>query len=261
MCALNERAAAAAFAIFAGVACTPAPAPPSPPIRTTVGMHDVVVRVPDGWVRFDHGHEHDFQRDMNHVMIVDLGPVTREACVREIRHAHGLFRDGRPEDARAHLERLDLRPAFSNAARSEAFERSWRLILDGGLGPRVFREEVETAYIEVFRAIARLEDAPLLSLAERFLPDLDAATHRAIADHHAVVVDGREGLRIDTWDKLSHDHRRSFLFVRNEGNLLAVRMALGRFADLQPAFETLTRSLEIHPRPADAEGPVAVIGS
>jgi hypothetical protein len=209
------------------------------------------VRVPEGWLHLDHGNEHDFQRGSDHVTIVAIGPVSRDACMREVRHAHGLFRDGQPEDARVHLERLDLRPAFSDAKRWEAFKRSWRVIATRFPAREPTRAQVEAAYIEVFREVDRLEDSPLSALAERVLPDLDASTHRAIADRRELAIDGRDALRIDTWDKLSHDHRRSFLFVANRGNLLAVRMGLGRFADLQPAFETLVETLEIHPRPTD----------
>ena len=65
------------------------------------------------------------------------------------------------------------------------------------------------------------------------------------------MIDGREGMRVETWDRLSHDHRKSYLFVLNEENLLVASMGLGQYSVMQAAFEALAGSLEIHPRPAD----------
>ena len=57
---------------------------------------------------------------------------------------------------------------------------------------------------------------------------------------------GRPAIRIETWDRLSHDHRQSFLFVLNEENLFLLRMELGKYAEMKPAFEALAGSLAFH---------------
>jgi hypothetical protein len=61
-----------------------------------------------------------------------------------------------------------------------------------------------------------------------------------------VEIDGLPAMRIETWDRLTHDHRESWLFVINRGNLLVLRMEMGRFARMQPAFDAMVNSLEFH---------------
>ena len=58
-----------------------------------------------------------------------------------------------------------------------------------------------------------------------------------------VAVDGRGALLIDTWDRLNHTQRFRHVFVLNEGNLLLARMELGRFEEMEAAFDDLVASL------------------
>ncbi len=75
-------------------------------------------------------------------------------------------------------------------------------------------------------------------------------SHREVAERNRTEIDGCIGIHLETWDRLSHDHRRSFLFALNQGNLLVVRMEMGRYADMAPAYETLLSSLKIRSAPA-----------
>jgi hypothetical protein len=126
----------------------------------------------------------------------------------------------------------------------------WASGLEGDLDP----QDVETAYTAVLTQVEMLPTLALPEIVERALPDLDHGAQRDLAEQHPVVIDGRQGLRVDTWDRLSHDHRKSYLFVLNEGNLLVARMELGEFSDMQSAFGALVDSLEIRPRPALNQG-------
>jgi hypothetical protein len=78
------------------------------------------------------------------------------------------------------------------------------------------------------------------------MPELEDGPHRAVASEQAVVIDGRDAVILQSWDKLSHANRRNYLFVLNRGNLLVVRTELGDFSELEPAFRGLVDSLEIH---------------
>jgi hypothetical protein len=223
----------------------------TPPDRLVLGVHQVGLRVPEGWEHLHHGLEHRFHRGLLQLSLADVGPVTRDAYLREIEHAQALFQHGQVEDARAHLDRLDVRSRFPGSHGSE-FSRAWDRARDGGLNRRLGVSEVEAAYDEVLRQVEGLAPEGMGKLVERSLPKLDHGPQRDVAEEHPLIVDGRPGVRIETWDRLSHDHRKSYVFVLNEGNLLVARMELGRHAELQAAFDELVESLEIYPRPRGA---------
>ena len=89
----------------------------------------------------------------------------------------------------------------------------------------------------------------LAALVERIFPVVENAAHREIAEQRPVAIDRVPAMRVETWDRLSHDHRQSFLFVLNEGNMLVARMQLGKQAEMQQPFDALVDSLEFHHRP------------
>jgi hypothetical protein len=219
-----------------------------PPVRLTIGVHDIALRVPEGWQHLDHGLEHRFHRGLLHISMADIGPVTREGYLREIDHARELFRNNQAEDAKAHLGNLQLRSAFPGTRQWEAISDSWYVARDGGLRRKTPWYDVEAAYDVVVKAVERLQTPDLPTLVERVFSSLDTGVHREIAEQHPVVIDGRPGMRVETWDRLSHDHRKSCLFVLNEENMLVARMEIGEFAEMQPAFEVLANSLEFPPR-------------
>jgi len=233
-----------------GLVC--AEAPEQPPIRLSIGMHDVALQVPEGWLHFDHGREHRFQRDIAQISLADTGPATREAYLREIGHARELFRRNQASDAQTQLDRLRQRSAFLSARQWQNLRRVWRIARDGGLELDVAPEDVEAAYSVLLDEVETLETVDLATIVERALPDLDHGAQRDVADQHPVMIDGRTGMRVETWDRLSHAQRQSYLFVLNDGNLLVARMELGRFEDMKPAFDALVDSLEIHPPPGAA---------
>jgi hypothetical protein len=220
----------------------------APKEQWTIGVHDLSLTVPAGWDHLDHGLEHRFHRELSQISLADIGPVTPPAYLRQIEHARELFRNDQALDARAHLDRLNLRSAFTSARRWEEFAESWKVARDGGqkLGTTPF--EVENAYAEVLRQVARLATPELDILVHRALPELDHGAQRDVAGQREVEIDGCPGMWVETWDRLSHDHRQSYLFVLNGGNLLVARMELGKYPEMQPAFNALVDSLEIHPR-------------
>jgi hypothetical protein len=91
-----------------------------------------------------------------------------------------------------------------------------------------------------------MEAPGLETLAARLLPTLDSAAHREIAGTEPVTVDGREGMRVETWDKMTHESRQSFLFLLNEENILVLWTAFGKHAEMKATFEGLADSLRFH---------------
>jgi hypothetical protein len=237
--------AAAALICLLAAACARTPEAP-PPVQVDVGIHDVSFQVPEGWEHLDHGRQHRFQRDLSQISATDLGPVATEGYLRELRRAHQLFLDDRLDDAFAHLSGIDLRPAFPDAQRRRAFIESWRKARDGGRSTDVTRHDAVVAWERILGEVERLPVPDLAALVEERFPSIETAAHREIAERSPMQISDRPAVRIETWDRLSHDHRQSFLFVLNQGNLFLLRMELGPFGEVKPAFETLAGSLEFH---------------
>jgi hypothetical protein len=220
------------------------------PVRLQVGVHEISLQVPDGWVHLDYGSRHLLERDLLRISIFDHGPVSREGYLRELRHAHQLVRAGRPEDAQAHLAGLDLRPSLTSERQWQRFRDAWWVALDGGRSTDRSWAEAEHAWSEILDQVERLGPPDLDVIVRRVVPEIDATAHRELAGLEPSPVGELPGRRVLTWDRLSHARRRSFLMVLDHGNLLVLGMQLGAFAELQPTFEALAASLQVYRSPA-----------
>ncbi len=219
-------------------------APELPTLTSTdIGIHPVSFQTPKGWVHLDHGREHRFHRELAQISAADLGPVTAAGYLRELRHAHRLFRDYRYEDAAAHLKSLDLLPAFPDEHLRKRFFRSWRKAMNGGRSDDITHADAVVAWEYILEEVERLPEPDLAVLVQNRFPAIETAAHREIAERTELEIDGRAAIRLESWDRLSHDHRQAFLFVLNQGNLLMFRMEIGEYAELKTAFETLAGSL------------------
>ncbi len=58
-------------------------------------------------------------------------------------------------------------------------------------------------------------------------------------------VSGRGARMIDTWDHVSHQYRKRYLFVLNQKKLLVLYTMQGRFELMEPAFTEMANSLAI----------------
>ncbi len=201
--------------------------------------------MPEGWQHYDHGLQHRFENGTSHITLTDLGPVLPESLLREIEHARELFRQDRGNDARTILHGLSPRGVFPSQQGWEAFERPWsKLRRVGGTRPIVV-EEVEHAFTEAISRIAALPAPDLPTIAVAALEGMFQGAHREIARRQATTLDGVDALLIDTWDRLTHEARKRYLFMLNRGNLLVVRMELGKFSEMEPAFDTLLSTLRL----------------
>jgi len=217
---------------------------PPPATSLAVGVHDVELRVPEGWQHYDHGQEHRFENGFNQISLEDLGPATPEAYQREVALARALFERGQLADAREQLGGLAVRIAFPTEERWESFEEPWKLVsLAGHRGKPFNTEAVTLGYSEVLAQIGALPMCDLATTVTGILDRLDTTGMREIAEQEPLAIGGRDALRVDTWDRLSHDWRQRYVFVLNNGNLLVARMELGKFPEMEPAFQALLTSL------------------
>ncbi len=229
-------------------ACERVPEPPPSPTRVDIGIHEISFLVPQGWEHLDHGREHRFHRELSQISAADLGPVTREGYLRDLRRAYQLFREDRIDDADAHVGGLDLSPAFPEGKPRNEFLESWRKALDGGRSTSISWGDAQIAWEYILEEVEFLPDsAPdLATLVKDLFPSIETAAHREIGAQNPVELSGRPAIRIETWDRLSHDHRQSYIFVLNEENLFLLRMEMGPYAEMKPAFEALAGSLAFH---------------
>lgn len=210
-----------------------------------MGAHRLAFDVPDGWRHFDHGREQRFERGTLQMAMADLGPVDGLALAGVVAEARGLWEAGRTEDARAVLARLSLRPAFAGEEEWRAFLEPWAVVSRAGEGATP--GELDEAYRAVVETVSSLPPVALETLADAALADLGHDERRSVAERRPVLVDDREGLWVDTWDRLSHDYRQRFLFLVNEGHLLVVRMGLGSFDEMEGPLDALGASLVFRP--------------
>ena len=144
------------------------------------------------------------------------------------------------------LSRLKLRAAFASEAQWEAVAPAWRRI--NRFKPdrtTAERRAVEDAYTEVLRHVATLPVPDLESLAMATLAALEPMGRRDVRTQQHVSIDGRVGLLLETWDRLSHAQRARFLFVLTGDSVLVVRTRFGDFEKTGPVFDALVASIEL----------------
>jgi len=81
------------------------------------------------------------------------------------------------------------------------------------------------------------------SAARRALVRLNEMERRDIASTREFEVTGRSAIAVDTWDHLSHQWRKRFVFVNDLGNYLALYTMSGQFENMEGAFDSLVTSL------------------
>ena len=213
----------------------------------SVGPLTVGLEAPADWQYVQRDAEHVFKNRIEQIHVLDSGPVTREGFVREIRQARRLFLGNEFDEATELLYRLPLRTAFPSEAQWQAVEIYWNRISRFGFGqiPEQ-RRLVEEAYAEVLRQVAALPTRGLESLAMGALDALEPMDRRDVRTQRHVNVDGRLGLLVETWDRLSHRQPTRYVFVPSGDSLFIIRTGLGDFAKLEAVFEALVESAEFH---------------
>lgn len=210
-----------------------------------VGRHPVRFEVPPGWQHYDYGNAHRIERGLSQISLTDLGPVTREAIRREIESSRRHFGLGRNQDARDMLLGLELREAVPDERTWNQMKKPWQVLRRLGTKNDPDPLEIEDSYLILLAQVDSLPSRDLEQIALAALPRVGHDPMRGIAEQRPQLIDRRDGLRIESWDRLSHGMRQSYLFVVNDGRLLVVRMELGSYPEMTEAFEALVSSLEL----------------
>jgi hypothetical protein len=73
---------------------------------------------------------------------------------------------------------------------------------------------------------------------------LDPDGSSDVTQRRPIAIGGREGLVVDSWDRLSHARERRIALVLNQGHLLAVRTEWGDPAPMKLALDAVLTSLQ-----------------
>jgi hypothetical protein len=88
-------------------------------------------------------------------------------------------------------------------------------------------------------------DNDLDESVEDALDRLKESERRDEASRNRFELAGHEAVVVDTWDKLSHQYRKRFLFVRVREELLTIYMMRGEFDAMEAVFDSLVASLAL----------------
>ena len=220
--------------------------------RLEVGEHRISVVTPIGWRHLDHGRINLFVMLNAQIWLADLGPMSRAGVVGEIERARALALEGRGKDAADKLRQLQAPDElFDDIAQRQAF---WQVV----------SETREAALVDTFTARAAFDrlSSEAAGLAEREVEDCMSQKtwgffdpeRRAIASQRHLAVGGRDGLWVETWERLSHRDRRPLVMVLDHGRLLMIRLEPGTVGGSQGAFEQLVRTLEFDQAPSVESG-------
>ncbi|MDX2474977.1 MAG: hypothetical protein QNL91_14880 [Candidatus Krumholzibacteria bacterium] len=78
---------------------------------------------------------------------------------------------------------------------------------------------------------------------DRALVKLRDDERREIASRDTLLVSGRDARMIATWDHVSHEFPKRYLFVLNQNKLLVLYTMQGQFDLMEPTFTKMANSL------------------
>jgi hypothetical protein len=212
------------------------------PEELQVGVHHITLVPPAGWLHADHGREHLYQRDLAKISILDLGAVDPDGFKREVEAARALWRSGQNEVAANRLWRL---PVCRNILVDREFHETFvARVSDVTPGGAILDSlQTELGYADMIALLEALPEPSVEELVPAALAELGYDERRDIASLRPIVIGGRPGLQVDTWDRLSHQFPKRYALVLNGGYLLVVRTAYGPFEECEPAFDRIVASL------------------
>ena len=216
---------------------------PAGPRQFAVGQHHIRFVVPEGWEARDLDGQVLLRHGASQMVLQDLGPAGPAGIRREVEQARELWREGRSRDARWRMRAAAI-PShlFETAGQRKAFWNTWAKV--SGAPEDADFAVVQSAFDEVLATVATIRPRALDALVETALAELDLDRTSDVTQRRAIAIGGREGLVVDSWDRLSHARERRIALVLNQGNLLAVRTEWGDPQPMKLALDAVLASLE-----------------
>ena len=116
------------------------------------------------------------------------------------------------------------------------FPRDWEHVSYGDR--HQFRQDLNRISLEDMGRLGYIDLA-----LERAMVKLREDGRREVAWRDTLQITGRDARLVQTWDHLSHQYPKRYLFVVNDNSLLVVYTQSGQFVAMEAAFTELTASL------------------
>jgi hypothetical protein len=208
----------AALLLLSTVACAP-----EKPVALTAGEHRFEAVLPTGWQLLNQGSQTVLRNGESEIVFVDAGAVHPPAFRAEVERAWALWSGGGEDEARTRLERVRIpKGLFQTPEDYRRFIDAWNPLVSCDRGTPL--PEVEALVRRLLAAIGEIEPARLEQVAEVVLEDAGHDARRyEMKSLLPLAIDGREGMRIETWMTLTHADLRRWIVVVNGGRALVVR--------------------------------------
>lgn len=116
------------------------------------------------------------------------------------------------------------------------FPQDWEHINHGD--KQQFRQAQERISLEDMGRLGYLDLA-----LERAMVKLREDGRRENAWRDTLEINGRRARLVHTWDRVSHQYPRRYLFVENDRSLLVIYTQSGQYEKMETAFNELTASI------------------
>jgi hypothetical protein len=116
------------------------------------------------------------------------------------------------------------------------FPKDWEHVSYGDR--HQFRQDLNRISLEDMGRLGYIDLA-----LERAMVKLREDGRRENAWRDSLQINGRDARMVQTWDHLSHQYPKRYLFVVNNNSLLVVYTQSGQFETMEAAFTELTASL------------------
>jgi len=116
------------------------------------------------------------------------------------------------------------------------FPKDWEHVSYGDR--HQFRRDMNRISLEDMGRLGRLDLA-----LEKAMVKLREDGRRENAWRDTLQINGRDARLVQTWDHVSHQYPKRYLFVENNNSLLVVYTQSGQFEAMEAAFTELTASL------------------
>jgi hypothetical protein len=212
------------------------------PRQFAVGQHHIRFVVPHGWEAQDLDGQVLLRHGASQLVLQDLAPAGPAGIRREVEQARELWRQGRSRDARWRMRAAAI-PShlFETAGQRKTFWVTWAKV--SGAPEDADFAVVESAFDEVMATVAAIRPRALDALVENALAELDL-DRSDVTQRRAIAIGGREGLVVDSWDRLSHARERRIALVLNQGHLLALRTEWGDPQPMKLALDAVLATLQ-----------------
>ena len=116
------------------------------------------------------------------------------------------------------------------------FPKDWEHVSYGDR--HQFRQDLNRISLEDMGRLGYIDLA-----LERAMVKLREDGRRENAWRDSLQINGRDARMVQTWDHLSHQYPKRYLFVENDHRLLVIYTMSGPFEAMEPTFTELTASL------------------